>query len=529
MLKDSAIALTLSSLCLYRAWRLLLNPAHYYFPRTRYIELIAIVLNVLLLAAVFRAGIFLARRSGNEGLMKLARFTFLLLLLIPLNALRGEFPFLSRGNLRALFGTGGLLALGFVVVVLGVFLLARYLKLVTKVAVTLVLILSPFTAIVFAQAAWYAYKLEPNVSAIEPAPRSAARVETVAPARRVIWILFDEFDQRLAFDERPGSVSLPEFDRLRGEAFFATRAYATAGETMRAVPSLLTGRLICRSKVIGSDELQIRYADTLEVAYFRSQPNVFTRAREMGASGAALGWYHPYCTLLSGQVSYCYNQRFKETLGNTMIQQLVDSNAPAVLVPRLKAERQELRRRAQTAEYLGLMARAREAVADPRFGLVFIHLPVPHPPGIYDRARGEFSDERGRSYLDNLALADRAFGELRRALEDARLWDGATVLVSSDHWWRAPNVWKKEGTFWTSEDTASWDGKVDHRIPFILKLAGRSEGRTYDAPFNTVLTQGLLLSVLRGEVADAESVSRWLDEHRSVEDSPCNQQPTPPR
>ena len=34
---------------------------------------------------------------------------------------------------------------------------------------------------------------------------------------RVIWLVFDELDQRLVYDQRPASVHMPEFDRLRGD------------------------------------------------------------------------------------------------------------------------------------------------------------------------------------------------------------------------------------------------------------------------------------------------------------------------
>jgi hypothetical protein len=53
-------------------------------------------------------------------------------------------------------------------------------------------------------------------------------------------------------------------------------------------------------------------------------------------------------------------------------------------------------------------------------------------------------------------------------------------------------------------------------------LAGQRQSATYDAPFNTVLTQDLLLAILRGDLTDHASVSAWLDLHRSIADSPCN-------
>jgi arylsulfatase A-like enzyme len=81
-------------------------------------------------------------------------------------------------------------------------------------------------------------------------------------------------------------------------------------------------------------------------------------------------------------------------------------------------------------------------------------------------------------------------------MEQAGMWDGTTVLISSDHGYRGAEV---------------LDGKKDSRIPFILKLAGQKQGRDYSPEFNTIVTSDLLLSILRGELQTPEAVSSWLD------------------
>jgi hypothetical protein len=87
-------------------------------------------------------------------------------------------------------------------------------------------------------------------------------------------------------------------------------------------------------------------------------------------------------------------------------------------------------------------------------------------------------------------------------MESAGNWDSTTVLLSSDHPYR---------------EAKSLDGKSDLRVPFLLKLAGQSEGLSYSAEFNTILTHDLLLAILKGELSTAEVVP-WLDQHRSMFD-----------
>lgn len=63
---------------------------------------------------------------------------------------------------------------------------------------------------------------------------------------------------------------------------------------------------------------------------------------------------------------------------------------------------------------------------------------------------------------------------------------------------------------------------MDHRIPFVVKLAGQHEQLTYTSGFNTVLTHDLILALMRGEVTSPGGVAAWLDRHRSMTDSPYN-------
>jgi hypothetical protein len=75
-------------------------------------------------------------------------------------------------------------------------------------------------------------------------------------------------------------------------------------------------------------------------------------------------------------------------------------------------------------------------------------------------------------------------------------WDNSTVIITSDHPYR---------------ESGLLDGKSDPRIPWLLKMAHQRQGAIYSRQFNTIVTQDLLLAVLRGEVADAAAVQRWLD------------------
>jgi arylsulfatase A-like enzyme len=145
------------------------------------------------------------------------------------------------------------------------------------------------------------------------------------------------------------------------------------------------------------------------------------------------------------------------------------------------------------------LADALQVVADDRFGLTLLHLPAPHLPGVYLANRQQFTIRRlnnVEAYLNNLTLADRELGEIRRTMENAGLWDKTWVIVSSDHSWRS---------------SRQYDHVRDLRVPFLVKTPGTNAPATYASQFNTVLTHDLILAMLQEQVTNQQAVVDWLD------------------
>ena len=99
-----------------------------------------------------------------------------------------------------------------------------------------------------------------------------------------------------------------------------------------------------------------------------------------------------------------------------------------------------------------------------------------------------------------MQLADRTLGQLRAEMVKAGVWDKTSVIVSSDHWWRA---------------SRQYDGKIDKRVPFIVKLASTHRNCVYGTRFNTVLTADLILAILHGDVVTPTPMIllRWVNEN----------------
>jgi arylsulfatase A-like enzyme len=163
---------------------------------------------------------------------------------------------------------------------------------------------------------------------------------------------------------------------------------------------------------------------------------------------------------------------------------------------------QSLSVRQQVETYREMLRDGIAVANDPAYGFSFIHLPVPHAPHAYDRRTGQFTLRNSpiRGYFDSLALLDRTLGEIRKSMEASGMWNKTTVLITSDHPYR---------------EAEQIDGKSDPRIPYLLKMPSGKEPYVYDKSFNAVLTQDLMLSILRGEVASAKDVVSWLDTNRA--------------
>jgi len=155
-------------------------------------------------------------------------------------------------------------------------------------------------------------------------------------------------------------------------------------------------------------------------------------------------------------------------------------------------------RRAKIRVYKDLLDDSCQIAQDPSIGLALLHLPIPHPPAIYDRSQGTWSPAGPVGYLDNLALADRALGELRTCLDRAGLTAYTAILVSSDHGWRTA-VWRGNPE-WTPEDEAA-SHQDTSASPFLLKLPQQTSMFVYDTPFDTVVTRRLIIAILNGRLA----------------------------
>ena len=370
---------------------------------------------------------------------------------------------------------------------------------VFQAAVITILILSPFAALTLFRAAIHLFD-DPHSIQLADKPLAPFSGKSRVARAQVYVFLFDELDYRLAFAERPSSIFLPELDAFRQQAIFALNAYPPASETMVSIPALVTGKRISGVEPINAEELMIKIDGEKTSIPWSHLPNIFSESRSLGFGCGLVGWTHPYGRVLGTNLEECswYElANISNSTGDNLGSKIVNQFRTLLETPTFSVFGQSLTVKKSIATYQNLLRDALEILGRIDLAVIFIHFPIPHPPYAYHPGKSDFSvaNNRYSGYLGNLVLVDRTLAEIRHDMEKSGTWDRSHIIITSDHWWR---------------ESTKFDGKGDHRVPFLVKLAGQEETINYQPAFNTLIIHDLILALLRGQIAQPKRVVEWI-------------------
>lgn len=512
MFKDFLIAISLSNVYFIPVWHKLLTVSGWYFVKNNHaIDAAAAMFNVLLLSVAFFCCARMIRHTLKVSQLPLLRVLFLFGLLIPLNNVRQLSGF-SLSDALVYIGVAKYIILILLIFIIISVLLYKYFSNITHVVVLIIISLAPYAIFTFSKAVLFIVSDETEILAdqkCQPLQKKESR-----SAKRIVWLIFDELDQQLTFDKRPSSVQLPELDRLRKESFYTTSAFPPAGETIKSLPSLISGELIRDAEPDGPGNLILTLEKNGQKTSWSSLPNVFSEAQRLGTSTALIGWHHPYCRVLHNNLNLCswqssnaFDVRSRGSFLQKSYLQWRDIVIQLPLLSKIIERFDPLEMEYFVNSYLRILDDARSAVVNPELGLIMVHWTIPHNPFIYNRLSKQFvNDEKMNddSYLDNLALVDKTLGQLRDDLEKSGLWENTTLIVSSDHW-------RRQRDFFNPENL-----DIDYKIPFMIKLSGPPRSYIYSKPINTVVSKNLILELLRGHLASHEDLADWISTNNLV-------------
>ncbi len=336
-----------------------------------------------------------------------------------------------------------------------------------------------------------------------------------ANSERVVWILLDELSYAQVFEIPHTNLNLPALHALATESFSFSNLSAPGYYTAKVVPSLILGRQISELESTLDGEAVIRTDKDSHWHVLDPQQTLFAEGQRDGWTTGIAGWSNPYCRLLGSVLDSCfwYPDQFTPAYmySHMSAQKSAIENALAPLTSSFRRLMHEKSKDPSSVDFHvrdaeGVLAPAEKLVADKDIRFVFVHMPVPHPPGVYDRATQQVRN--GGSYLDNLALADRDLQALLDSLRSAELDRHTIVIVCSDHSWRIP-LWRG-AAWWTKEDEEAAKAGFDPRPVLLVHFPAQQQGTTVSQSMNSLVMHDAIAEILRGRISSAAQFSDWL-------------------
>jgi Sulfatase len=355
-----------------------------------------------------------------------------------------------------------------------------------------------------------------------PTALHQARLAPTSPPHRVIWLVLDELSYEQVYERRFPGLDLPAFDQLAAQSTVFTHAIPTGEHTSYIIPTLFTGTPANAVSVSASGFLLgLKDPSSGRWTSFDQHQTVFQDALNAGYSTSVAGWYNPYCRILPAVLDHCFWAYREATPANLSPNRSI---ATGLVRPLRSLERSvqhafgygigtptaEMRDiRQHSADYSTLLIAGDADLRNPSIDFLFLHMPVPHPYGFYDRRTKSVATHH-TSYIDNLALADVYLAHIRQILEQQHEWDDTTLVVMGDHSWRTSLLWASTDG-WTAEDeAASRGGQFDDRPAVIVKLPNQQAAARIDQPWNAVETRAMMDALLERKLNTPADLEAWV-------------------
>src|SRR6266446_9551898 len=291
-LKDAVVAASLANLCFISTWFAFLYDKDFgYFNQQRVTpaNLLALLLNLLVFSLLFWFGARALRRAPPHWVRVGAALGILACLVAPVEFFRLFILDIPDHAVLALVRNP--IHLAAILVLLG--LIVRWPRSVTRLVRPLLVLISPMAAYTVGKSLLLLCHLQ-TLAQNSEADTPLAQLQSGPPPTRVVWMIFDEMDQRLSFRARPANLKLPEFDRLCAVSLCASNAYPPGGNTLVSIPALLTGKVFSIGQPRSSDDLLLTSMESDRQVRWSQVTNIFDEARGLGLNTALAGWFHPY-------------------------------------------------------------------------------------------------------------------------------------------------------------------------------------------------------------------------------------------
>lgn len=346
-----------------------------------------------------------------------------------------------------------------------------------------------------------------------PGPQSFSNPIPVAdPARpRLVWIIFDELAYQPVFETRDPSLQLPNFDRLRKESTLYSQVTPIASRTVKVIQGLQSGQVVTDFTFNTHNRFTVRNAGDPHFHDFDPNATLFGLAHQRGLTISVVGWYVAYCPTFSAVLSTCYwNNEDAQDRGPTALSATFAQNVFTplrILVEQVFApghawaDFAAFNASTHALSVRDLRRHALAAVDSSQADILYLHLPAPHPPAVWDRHATRFA--AGGSYLDSLDFTDRLLGQILERLQGQPRWASTTLIVEGDHSWRTW-MWRSIPGWSAEDERISRGGQFDPRPVLFIHTPGQNAPRSIDSPTSLMTVHDTVAAMI-----DTIAQSRW--------------------
>ena len=333
--------------------------------------------------------------------------------------------------------------------------------------------------------------------------------------RKVIWIIFDEFDPKIAFSNLEHNYKLSNFLELKKNSVTHHELFPSSDSTLLSIPSMLIGKYprgfdLKKRRFIMISKNNINFPFTME-------NTIFGRIKNDGFSSSITGWspHHSYCFIFQVKCK-TFNEPLKWYDGILNI--LHVSHINAFLLN--KGWSRDFNPQIINSMY--------EFIESPTpTNLLFIHNRIPHlchkcKDGLAGLAEKFYNNkfsikdelispdskisEGTAAYLLNIKFVDSVLGEILNKLDTKEYNKKDTLLIlNSDHWARAGTT----GNFPSRE----MDPKNSvYPALFIAKILGDNQKIEIFEPDSGIHIQELVHKFLKKEISTHLDIKHFFEQ-----------------
>ncbi len=341
---------------------------------------------------------------------------------------------------------------------------------------------------------------------------------------KVIWIIFDAWDNYLTYEKRIKNLSLSTLDELKKNCFSATKVYQPANLTQKSIFAYLNGQESIDKEALSQNRFRIEHTGELLYGWDKF-PSLFDKLSLLGINSAVTGWHLPYSRLFDKYVvknnmsNNEYEETFKEKIKSIYILLIdfyfihpIDKLSFHKIKLHIKQKRR-IKHNEWIRRYKRIHDDAKNIITDQFSNFCFIHYSIPHPPVIYNNHKKKFTN-KFLSYSDNLVLVDKTMKEIKKLLVETKLWDSSTIIITADHWFR-PSMWLssrfKEFCVISKKESEILQERPGPLIPLIIKMPYQKKGISYSKPFNAIVLHDLVLGIYKDKIKNESDLANWFD------------------